>query len=68
MLMDREAMYSREAWAFSMDRSSAIAGHVMTLETQALIDRGVAAALAERDVDRSRNGDNSNDSGTGGRR
>nr|GFB40340.1 hypothetical protein [Tanacetum cinerariifolium] len=34
MLMDREAMYSREAWAFSMDRSSAIAGHVMTLETQ----------------------------------
>nr|GEZ97929.1 hypothetical protein [Tanacetum cinerariifolium] len=33
-----------------------------------LIDRGVAAALAERDADRSRNGDNSNDSGTGGRR
>nr|GFD45828.1 hypothetical protein [Tanacetum cinerariifolium] len=25
MIMDREAMYSREAWAFSMDRSSAIA-------------------------------------------
>nr|GFC99670.1 hypothetical protein [Tanacetum cinerariifolium] len=34
MLMDREVMYSREAWAFSMDRSSAIAGHVRTLETQ----------------------------------
>nr|GEV03229.1 reverse transcriptase domain-containing protein [Tanacetum cinerariifolium] len=147
MLMDREAMYSREAWAFSMDRSSAMAAHVRTLETQvaalitqttslqtqlttalgrievleardpepqegpaeassswlscmvinkmapkkrttratpattttptttvtnaqlqALIDRGVAAALAERDVDRSRNGDNSNDSGTGRRR
>nr|GEX33875.1 reverse transcriptase domain-containing protein [Tanacetum cinerariifolium] len=34
----------------------------------ALIDRGVAAALAERDADRSRNGDNINDSGTGGRR
>nr|GEZ95522.1 hypothetical protein [Tanacetum cinerariifolium] len=120
MLMDREAMYSREAWAFSMDRSSAIAAHVRTLETQvaalitqttslqtqlttalgriekmapkkrttratpatattptttitnaqlqALIDRGVAAALAERDADRSMNGDNSNDSGTGGRR
>nr|GFB93354.1 hypothetical protein [Tanacetum cinerariifolium] len=33
MLMDREAMYSCEAWAFSMDRSSAIAAHVMTLET-----------------------------------
>nr|GEV49827.1 hypothetical protein [Tanacetum cinerariifolium] len=31
----------------------------------ALIDRGVAAALAERDADRSRNGDNSHDSGTG---
>nr|GEY20511.1 reverse transcriptase domain-containing protein [Tanacetum cinerariifolium] len=28
----------------------------------------VAAALAERDADRSRNGDNNNDSGTGGRR
>nr|GFB78598.1 hypothetical protein [Tanacetum cinerariifolium] len=34
MLMDREAMYSREAWAFSMDRSSAIAAHVRTLEAQ----------------------------------
>nr|GEU89089.1 putative reverse transcriptase domain-containing protein [Tanacetum cinerariifolium] len=95
MLIDREAMYAREAWAFSMDRSSAIAAHVRTLEThkmapkkritratpattttpttiitnaqlQALIDRGVAAALAERDADRSRNGDNSNDSGNSG--
>nr|GEZ06113.1 hypothetical protein [Tanacetum cinerariifolium] len=27
MLMDREAMYAREALAFSMDRSSAIAAH-----------------------------------------
>nr|GEU72466.1 putative reverse transcriptase domain-containing protein [Tanacetum cinerariifolium] len=34
MLMDREAMYAREAWSFSLDRSSAIAAHVMTLETQ----------------------------------
>nr|GFA42408.1 hypothetical protein [Tanacetum cinerariifolium] len=34
MLIDREAMYSREAWAFSKDRSSAIAAHVRTLETQ----------------------------------
>nr|GEZ05788.1 retrotransposon protein, putative, Ty3-gypsy subclass [Tanacetum cinerariifolium] len=80
MLMDREAMYARKAWAYSMDRSSAIAAHVRTLETQkrtkratptttttptttvtnaqlqALIDRGVATALAERDVDKSRNG------------
>nr|GEU51546.1 putative reverse transcriptase domain-containing protein [Tanacetum cinerariifolium] len=68
MLMDREAMYSREAWAFSMDMSLAIAAHVRTLETQALIDRGVAAVLAEHDANRSRNGDNSNDLGTGGRR
>nr|GEZ42468.1 hypothetical protein [Tanacetum cinerariifolium] len=34
MLMDREAMYSHETWAFSMDRSSAIAAHVRTLEIQ----------------------------------
>nr|GEX52744.1 hypothetical protein [Tanacetum cinerariifolium] len=149
MLMDREAMYAREAWAFSMDSSSAIAAHVRTLEThvaaliaqtslmqtqlttalgrievleardpepqegpaeagsswtfvyllaiikmapkkrttratpatttmptttitnaqlRALIDRGVAAALTKCDVDRSRNGDNNNDLGTGGRR
>nr|GEU92281.1 hypothetical protein [Tanacetum cinerariifolium] len=147
MLIGREAMYSREAWAFSMDRSSTITAHVRTLETQvaalitqttsmqtqltttlgrikvleardpkpqegpaeagsswlscmvinkmapkkrtmratpattttptttitnaqlqALIDRGVAAALAERDADRSRNDDNNNDSGTGKRR
>nr|GEY47573.1 putative reverse transcriptase domain-containing protein [Tanacetum cinerariifolium] len=37
-------------------------------QLQALIDRGVAAALAERDANRSRNGDNNNDLGTGGRR
>nr|GFA14535.1 hypothetical protein [Tanacetum cinerariifolium] len=34
ILMDRKAMYSRKAWAFSMDRSSAIAAHVRTLEIQ----------------------------------
>nr|GEX87600.1 hypothetical protein [Tanacetum cinerariifolium] len=37
-------------------------------QIQALIVRGIAAALAERDANRSRNGDNSNDSGTDGRR
>nr|GEW51085.1 hypothetical protein [Tanacetum cinerariifolium] len=154
MLLDREAMYAREAWAGSEDRSAAIAAHVRTLEAQvaaliaqtssldfclsfsyhfiylikdcglisfilhlpsyyydcmksnayytscdleengtqeknyesntrhhnypyitvtdaqlqALIDQGVAAALAERDVDRSKNGDNNNDLGTGRRR
>nr|GEU85405.1 putative reverse transcriptase domain-containing protein [Tanacetum cinerariifolium] len=41
---------------------------VSNAQLQALIDRGVAAALAERDTNRSRNGDNSNDSGTCGRR
>nr|GFC22300.1 hypothetical protein [Tanacetum cinerariifolium] len=41
---------------------------VTNAQLQALIDRGVAAALAERNADRSRNSDNSNDSGTGGRR
>nr|GEY31603.1 hypothetical protein [Tanacetum cinerariifolium] len=34
MLMDREVMYSRKAWAFSMDMSSTIEAHVRTLETQ----------------------------------
>ncbi|GJT92785.1 putative reverse transcriptase domain-containing protein [Tanacetum coccineum] len=37
-------------------------------QIKALIERGVAAALAERDADRSKNSDDSHDSGTGGRR
>nr|GEZ99469.1 reverse transcriptase domain-containing protein [Tanacetum cinerariifolium] len=41
---------------------------VTDAQCYALIDRGVAAALAERDANRSRNGDNNNDSGTGRRR
>nr|GFC16333.1 hypothetical protein [Tanacetum cinerariifolium] len=41
---------------------------VTNAQLQSLIDRGVAAALAERDADRSMNGDNINDLGTGGRR
>nr|GEY22072.1 putative reverse transcriptase domain-containing protein [Tanacetum cinerariifolium] len=41
MLMDREAMYARKAWAFSMDRSLAIAAYVRTLEIQ------VAALIAQ---------------------
>nr|GEU35902.1 hypothetical protein [Tanacetum cinerariifolium] len=49
MLLDREVMYTHEAWAGYEDRS-------------------VAAALAKRDAERSRNGDNNNDSRTGGRR
>nr|GEV62175.1 putative reverse transcriptase domain-containing protein [Tanacetum cinerariifolium] len=41
---------------------------VTNAQFQALIDRGVAAALAKCDADMSRNGDNSNDLGTGRRR
>nr|GEV95064.1 hypothetical protein [Tanacetum cinerariifolium] len=38
---------------------------VTNAQLQALIDRGVAAALAERNADMSRNDDNNNDLGTG---
>ncbi|GJW04512.1 putative reverse transcriptase domain-containing protein [Tanacetum coccineum] len=80
MLLDREVTYARRAWTGSEDKSAAIEAHVRTLEArdpepqdepaEAGINSiiGVAAALAERDVDRSRNGDDSHDSGTGGRR
>nr|GEU48377.1 hypothetical protein [Tanacetum cinerariifolium] len=37
-------------------------------QLKALIDQGVGAALLERDADRSRNGEDSHDSGFGGRR
>nr|GEU46604.1 putative reverse transcriptase domain-containing protein [Tanacetum cinerariifolium] len=89
MLMDREAMYAREEWAYTEERCSAIAAHkiepkkrttratptttttptttITNAQLQAIIDRGVAAALAERDADRSKNGNNINDSRTGER-
>ncbi|GKC95840.1 hypothetical protein Tco_1161282 [Tanacetum coccineum] len=41
---------------------------VTDAQLRALIERGVAAVLAERDAGRSRNGDASHDSGTGRRR
>ncbi|GJS01727.1 hypothetical protein Tco_0318235 [Tanacetum coccineum] len=41
---------------------------VTDAQLRPLIKRGVAAVLAERDADRSRNGDDSHDSGTGERR
>nr|GEY77555.1 reverse transcriptase domain-containing protein [Tanacetum cinerariifolium] len=62
MLMDREAIYAREACAFSMDR---ILRRIEILEArdpepqEGPADAGsscVAAALAERDADMSRNG------------
>nr|GEW68342.1 putative reverse transcriptase domain-containing protein [Tanacetum cinerariifolium] len=64
ILLDREAMSAREAWASSEDRSSAIAAHVKTLEAH------VAALIAQTSSlqTQSRNGDSINDSGTGGRR
>nr|GEU79349.1 putative reverse transcriptase domain-containing protein [Tanacetum cinerariifolium] len=71
MLMDREAMYSRKAWAFSMDRSSAIEALVRTLETQvaALITQTTSLhTQLTMALGRIENGDNSNDLGTGGRR
>ncbi|GJZ84973.1 putative reverse transcriptase domain-containing protein [Tanacetum coccineum] len=41
---------------------------VTDAQLRVLIERGVAAVLAERDADRSINGDDNHDSGTGGRR
>nr|GEX38339.1 putative reverse transcriptase domain-containing protein [Tanacetum cinerariifolium] len=41
---------------------------VTNAQLHALINRGVAAALAERDTDKSRNSDNSSDSGTSERK
>ncbi|GJW14633.1 putative reverse transcriptase domain-containing protein [Tanacetum coccineum] len=83
MILDREAMYARLAWCSSEDGSAAIEAHVRTLEaqvatliaqtsslqTQLTTTLGrIAAVLAERDADRSRNRDDSHDLGTGGRR
>nr|GFA18225.1 hypothetical protein [Tanacetum cinerariifolium] len=82
MLLDKEDMYARKTWTGSEDKSAAIAAYVRTLEAQILEARDpepqeglaeagsncVAAALAERDADKSRNGDNSNDLGTDRRR
>ncbi|GKB48322.1 hypothetical protein Tco_0899075 [Tanacetum coccineum] len=41
---------------------------VTEAQLRKLIERGVAAVLAERDADRSRNSDDNHDSGTSGRR
>ncbi|GJX45694.1 putative reverse transcriptase domain-containing protein [Tanacetum coccineum] len=70
LALDREDVYARIAWTSSEERSAAIEAHVRTLEAQlqALINQGVAAALAERDASRSRDDDNSHSSGTDGRR
>ncbi|GKB27948.1 putative reverse transcriptase domain-containing protein [Tanacetum coccineum] len=41
---------------------------ITNAQLRELIERGIATVLAERDADRSRKGDDSHDSGTGGRR
>ncbi|GKE36517.1 hypothetical protein Tco_1459922 [Tanacetum coccineum] len=84
LLMKREARLSREAWGWSMDASDLACSEVMELQPPAttttpttsvtdkqlkrLIDQGIIDALAARDADRSRNGEDSHDSGTGVRR
>nr|GEV22754.1 hypothetical protein [Tanacetum cinerariifolium] len=45
-----------------------VKGHAFLTKLKALIDQGVADALAARDVDRSRNGEDNHDSGTGVKR
>ncbi|GKE03495.1 hypothetical protein Tco_1395513 [Tanacetum coccineum] len=49
-------------------RATATTTPMIDSQLKALIAQGVANALAERDADRSRNGDDNYDSGTGGRR
>ncbi|GJY90727.1 hypothetical protein Tco_0505923 [Tanacetum coccineum] len=83
LLMEREARMSREDWGRSMDASNLARLEVMSLHTTVLgqqavitelqatdrmIDQGVTAALAARDANRSTNGDDSHNSGTGVRR
>ncbi|GJY47827.1 putative reverse transcriptase domain-containing protein [Tanacetum coccineum] len=65
LLMEREARISHKAWGRSMDASDAARSEVMAMRTTML---GVADALAACDADRSRNGEDSHDSGTGVRR
>nr|GEY77009.1 hypothetical protein [Tanacetum cinerariifolium] len=62
-LMESEARLYREAWVQSMDASDT--AHA---EFKVLIDQGVADALATRDADKSKNGEDNHDSGTGVRR
>nr|GEW33333.1 reverse transcriptase domain-containing protein [Tanacetum cinerariifolium] len=65
MLMDREAMYSREAWASSMDRNPVDYGTWTHRGTFVYL---LAIIVWHVKYYGSRNGDNSNDSGTSGRR
>ncbi|GJY45558.1 putative reverse transcriptase domain-containing protein [Tanacetum coccineum] len=79
MILDREAMYARIAWTrlhhFETQLTTTL-GRIKTLEARDQEPQDepteagsscVAAVLAERNADRSRNGDDSHNSGTGGR-
>ncbi|GJX21391.1 putative reverse transcriptase domain-containing protein [Tanacetum coccineum] len=68
MFLDREATYACRAWTGSEDRSATIEAHVRTLEDQVATLMGVIDALAKRDANRNRNGDDNHDSGGGERR
>nr|GEU46753.1 putative reverse transcriptase domain-containing protein [Tanacetum cinerariifolium] len=76
MILDREAMYTRETSSLQTQLTTALR-RIEILEARdpepqegptEASSSCVAAVLAERDVNRSRNGDSINDSGTGGRR
>ncbi|GJW87873.1 putative reverse transcriptase domain-containing protein [Tanacetum coccineum] len=75
-LMEAEARMSREAWGQSIDASDLARAEVMSLRTQVVAQQailgeiltGVTAALAARDANRSTNGDDNHNSGTGVRR
>ncbi|GJV91130.1 putative reverse transcriptase domain-containing protein [Tanacetum coccineum] len=73
LLMERDARLSREAWGRSMDASDIACSKVRALRTTVLAQQTEIAALccyalAARDADRSRNGEDSHDFGTGVRR
>ncbi|GJU69944.1 putative reverse transcriptase domain-containing protein [Tanacetum coccineum] len=79
MLLDREATYARKAWTGFEDRSAAIKAHFRILEVQVATLMAQTSSLQTQltttlgrieilEAIRSRNGDDSHDSGTGGRR
>ncbi|GJU67819.1 putative reverse transcriptase domain-containing protein [Tanacetum coccineum] len=73
-LMETVARLSREAWVQSMDASDTTrseetdTSHRGTDTNEDTTDTGIANALAARDADRSQNGKDNHDSGTGIRR
>nr|GEU41736.1 retrotransposon protein, putative, Ty3-gypsy subclass [Tanacetum cinerariifolium] len=70
MLLDREAMYARETSSLQTQLTTTL-GRIEILEARELEpQKGLAetSSSSKRDADISRNGDNSNDSGTGKRR